>query len=387
MKRKIVKLSEVAIRTTVKCEPEISDSVRWVGADHLDEGDFTVKRWSTTDDPLFPPTFKFAVKSGSVLIHSRNPKKIATLNFDAITGEKFFCLLPKTPALLHPSFLAYQLQSGHFFEYVMNRFTGSVNKFLNWSALADYEFELPSIEEQHRIVEVMTAVDEHIESLRHQLDVLQTTRKSVLHHLLNAGGEGWTQTTLGQVCRLVKGISYKSSELVGDGEGIPFINLKSIDRGGGFRSDGLKWFQGKPKEGQIVRTGDLVLCCTDLTKEKAILGFPLLVPEVPGIDELCISLDMAKLLVDSEKSSNGFMFLVLQGNQMREFMIAHSSGTTVLHLQTRAIGEARFSLPPLNEQQHIVDEVSKIDGLIKETNSALASTQQLRSALLNKEIS
>ena len=45
-----------------------------------------------------------------------------------------------------------------------------------------------------------------------------------------------------------------------------------------------------------------------------------------------------------------------------------------------------IKLPPLDEQEQIVDEISKIDVLIEETSAALNSTKQLRTSLLNKEI-
>jgi restriction endonuclease S subunit len=53
----------------------------------------------------------------------------------------------------------------------------------------------------------------------------------------------------------------------------------------------------------------------------------------------------------------------------------------------RDLAHVVIFLPTLADQKRIVDEASKIDALIQETNSALAATQQLRSALLNKEIS
>ena len=197
----------------------------------------------------------------------------------------------------------------------------------------------------------------------------------------------WTETTLGEVCRLVKGISYKSDELVAVGEGLPFINLKSIGRGGGFRADGLKWFLGKHKQEQVVRAGDLVLCCTDLTKEKAILGYPLLVPKLVEGDEFCISLDMAALIVDKNLTSNAFLYLVLQGRRMREFMTSHSSGTTVMHLQTRSVGDAKFSLPPLLEQKRIVDMVSSVDAYIDALQQQADTARTARNAVLHELLS
>lgn len=175
-----VRLGEVITRTSKRCIPEVSQSMRWIGADHLEEGDLSVRRWSTTDDPMFPPTFCFSVPSGSVLLHSRNPKKVAILPFDAITGEKLFCLAPVDTSALDHRFLAYQLQSDHFHEFVGRWLSGSVNKFLNWTALARYEFALPPIDEQQRIVQVLSSADGATKSYEKVLASADNLRMSLL---------------------------------------------------------------------------------------------------------------------------------------------------------------------------------------------------------------
>jgi hypothetical protein len=119
---------------------------------------------------MFPPTFYFSVSSGSVLLHSRNPKKVAILPFDAITGEKLFCLSPVDKATLDSRFLAYQLQSDHFHEFVGRWLSGSVNKFLNWTALERYEFALPPIEEQRRVVALLSASSATVEAIQVALE-------------------------------------------------------------------------------------------------------------------------------------------------------------------------------------------------------------------------
>ena len=307
------------------------------------------------------------------------------------TGGIDYAVSP-TLAVLHPremdtDFLFYYLQADSLQEQLQTYKRGSTRQSVGMLTLRQLKVFVPPLNEQKRIVDVVSSVDSYIDALQQQAVMARTARNAVLHELLSAGGDDWTEASLGEVCRLVKGISYKSDELVAAGEGLPFINLKSIGRGGGFRPDGLKWFLGKHKEEQVVRTGDLVLCCTDLTKEKAILGYPLLVPKLVEGDEFCISLDMAVLIVDKNSSSNAFMYLVLQGSRMREFMTSHSSGTTVMHLQTRSVGDAKFSLPPIAEQRRIVDVVSSMDEVIQATEQAVIDAKNLRSGLLSDLLS
>ena len=195
--------------------------------------------------------------------------------------------------------------------------------------------------------------------------------------------DGWVETTFRAFALLEKGISYKSSELCDEGEGMPFINLKSIDRGGGYRSDGLKWYSGKFKSSQVVEPGDLILCCTDLTKQKAILGYPILVPAI-GYSRFCISLDLAKILVDEKMILKSFLFLLLQDRRMREFMQSRSSGTTVMHLKTSEVPDVQVALPPLPEQKRIVDLISSVDSYIETLQQELESAKKSRNAVLHE---
>ena len=114
---RIVTLGSVAVRVMEKYEASPDLPEPWVGADHLDEGDLRIKRWSMSDDPVFPPTFKFKYPIGAVLIHSRNPKKVAIAEFAAITGEKIFALSSRDESILSSRFLAYVLQSAKFEDF------------------------------------------------------------------------------------------------------------------------------------------------------------------------------------------------------------------------------------------------------------------------------
>lgn len=153
-----VKLSEVAHRVSTKVVPELSPDTIWVGADHLVEGDSEIRSWGFTDDPMFPPTFKFKVPHDTVLLHSRNPKKVALTRFPVITGEKLFALQSRDTNVLLTDYLLVVLQADDFQDYAVSRSGGSVNKFLNWKPLADYEFALPPLDEQAQIVQMLDSI-------------------------------------------------------------------------------------------------------------------------------------------------------------------------------------------------------------------------------------
>ena len=196
---------------------------------------------------------------------------------------------------------------------------------------------------------------------------------------------GWTKTTLGNHVSLVKGVSYKSSELEeSDQSGRPLINLKCVARGGGYRADGLKYFSGTVKTSQLVSPGDVLIANTDLTRDMSVVGSPVLVPESFGPDEACISLDLSKLGLTSSEFLSGYLFLVLQWGPSRSYMQSLSSGTTVMHLKTAAVGRMPLLLPSIDEQRRIVDLIESVDSYIDALRVQADAARTTRTSLLHK---
>jgi len=174
---------------------------------------------------------------------------------------------------------------------------------------------------------------------------------------------------LGDVVTIVRGISYKSDELVPEG-GLPMVNLRNVGKGGGFRVDGTKYFSGQAKATQILETGDLLISNTDLSKAKDVLGSPFLLPaELSGST---FSLDLSKLVVREELILRKYLYYFLQSPTARDFMKANGQGITVMHLRMRGVPELELPLPKLDVQQRIVealeDHLSRLDKALAEVD-------------------
>ena len=89
-------------------------------------------------------------------------------NIAKYRGEK--CVLGKgacyincNPEIVESSYLYYQLQSPHFKSYIHLMSTGSTIKHISLKTMRDYVFELPSLEDQHRIASILSSLDRKIE--------------------------------------------------------------------------------------------------------------------------------------------------------------------------------------------------------------------------------
>src|SRR5664280_547393 len=103
----------------------------------------------------------------------------------------------------------------------------------------------------------------------------------------------WTTTSLGAVTQLQRGISYTSVQI--DGPGRAFVTLKCFDKGGGFRTDGLKSFSGRVPPQYELSPGDLLISNTDLTRDGDIVGAPALLPQ--SLSGATFSMDVSLSLI------------------------------------------------------------------------------------------
>jgi restriction endonuclease S subunit len=152
-----VRFGDVVVNVNDYYSPDRDGVLPYVAGPNIVGGQLTVTSYGSTDDDDFPPTFKRKFRSSDVLLHSRGIEKLAAVDRPGVTGEKLFVLRSMDESRLLQRFLPWLLMGSLAQRHMRDNFTGSVNKFLNWRPLADFEFDLPSIEEQDRIAGTLWA--------------------------------------------------------------------------------------------------------------------------------------------------------------------------------------------------------------------------------------
>ncbi len=195
------------------------------------------------------------------------------------------------------------------------------------------------------------------------------------------GPEGWEVQQLNRVSTVVRGRSYRKHELVESG-GVPFINLKCMLRGGGFRINGLKRYSGVYNADQRVSRGDIVLAVTDLTQGREILARATLVPRLAeefGV----ISLDVARIVPD-ELADRIALFFALRCTDFSDRVKEYANGSTVLHLSPTHVAEGQIVWPPRALRHRFVEVVEAMVDQVDELNDAGERLGVMRDLLLPK---
>jgi type I restriction enzyme S subunit len=196
---------------------------------------------------------------------------------------------------------------------------------------------------------------------------------------------GWGVVALDEVATFVKGISYKSAHLQDSSTAL--VNLKCINRGGGYREDGLKPYTGPFKPEQKLSPGDIVVAHTDVTQAAEVLGRPARVRSHPDFDTLIASLDLVIVRPSVPHLSHEFVYELLSRDEFREHAYGYSNGTTVLHLNKKALPNYEFVMPPIPIIQSFNDVVSHLFAKSDTNEQQTRTLAALRDALLPRLLS
>lgn len=215
----VVRLSKARAK-----DPEAEGYERVVGLEHIDPGDLRIRRWADIADGT---TFTSVFKPGQVLFGKRRAyqRKVAVADFAGVCSGDIYVLEPSSDALM-PELLPFICQTDAFFDHAVGTSAGSLSPRTNWKSLADFEFLLPPIQEQARIVGVMLAADQLRGSMSMLSEKAQLLRESII-----ADAERSPESKLVELRsvsqKLSVGLAISTSEFFRD-EGVPLIRNQNI---------------------------------------------------------------------------------------------------------------------------------------------------------------
>src|SRR5690606_33827045 len=105
----------------------------------------------------------------------------------------------KDPARLMPELLPFLMQTEAFHSYSIKHSKGSVNPYINFSDLEAFEFLLPPIQEQARLVEALSAYRNADEALGVAADNLTATRSAYISHIIGQSGDAAEKVRVGSL--------------------------------------------------------------------------------------------------------------------------------------------------------------------------------------------
>jgi type I restriction enzyme S subunit len=257
------------------------------------------------------------------------------------------------------------------------RMKGTANVSLKLGDLRDVPVRCPPLPEQHRIVDLMGAVDAYVAAADARVEAARTARTALLTDLLSTPGEDWVETTLGEIAEVVGGSTPKTGvPEYWDGD-IPWITPTEVAA-----LDGRKAVTTKRK----------------ITKAGLASSSARLLPEETVLFTSRATIGAVSLAATPMATNQGFASFIcgekVVPRFLADFLRAHKSdfvsragGNTFLEISRKNVKAFPIALPPLHEQHRIVDLMGAFDGEVHTSEMVAADARVLRTALLTDLLS
>jgi len=294
---------------------------------------------------------------------------------------------------LNPCYLKYYLLSPSVKNKLLGMaFAGATRKALSKVMLDNFEVSIPDITSQARIADILSSLDDKIELNRQMNQTLEEMAQTLFKHHFVDGidkdnlPEGWRMGTFEEHLDVIKGLSYKGSGLTDMHNGIPMHNLNSVYEGGGYKAEGIKYYNGEYKDKHLVSPWDIIVTNTEQGHKLLLIGYPAVIPSFmtgPGI----ITHHIYKLAIKDEVITPQYLYYLLLQPSIREQIISCTNGTTVNMLFADGLKIPVFAIPPKKLVFEFSSTVSNL-WLQSESNHLESQTlTELRDYLLPKLIS
>ena len=310
------------------------------------------------------------VKKGDILFtqSSETPEEVGmasiwTHDLDVYLNSFCFGFRVLDPKKTNPLYLTYLLRSPKYRQAISIEAQGISRYNLSSSRLSSLKLRLHSCEEQQKIAEFFTALDEKIELLVKKIKFTEKLRNGLMYSLLNQQiniGQTekkypqWETLQLKQCVSFFKGGSLAKKDLDDDGDK-PCLLYGELYTTYGCTTSKIISRTNVSSPLVVSRKNDVVLPMSGETAEEIAKATCLLVDDVAYGGDL--------LILRSQMLYGPFLSYAL--NSVHRHSISRiAQGKSVVHINATNLSEISISVPCMEEQILIADCLMHIDNKI-----------------------
>jgi len=382
----MVRFGDVAERVNTKEDRFKTDLVYYVGGDHIETGELRVTGRGVIKEADLGPMFYFGFKPGDILFVTRNPhlRKSAKVDFAGICSEKTLVIATKDERVLLQDYLASVMQSDDFWNFMEENKSGSVNYFVNWSTLADYEFTLPPLPRQRELAELLWAANDLKEAYKKAIAATDEMLKAKFREMFGDSANNtkkWPMPRLGESLMSIdsgKSFVCQATPRTGDYPGI--LKLSAVTYGHyqpgenkAVNSEEEFYPENEVQDGDLLftrkNTEELVGVCAYVEQTPVRLMMP----------------DTIFRLNTKDCYERRFLGMMLNHPDQRRRIqsIAGGTNSSMVNISKERLANLEMILPPLSLQREFVAIAEKAEAAKASLKQSISTLDQVMKGLIN----
>ena len=348
-----VTLKDVVCRIKDKVDKDNTELEFYIGGEHFDNGELRITKKGVIKESTIGPAFHMRFLPGDVLLMSRNPhlRKAGVVDFEGICSDVSYVCRTKDSNVLLQSFLPFIFQTDDFWKFAEENKKGSTNFFLNWSDFEKYEFNLPDIDTQKELAELLWAFEGTKSSYK---DLLEKTDNLVKAQYVMLFGDphdnpkGWPIKSFDDVAIIDANMTSEYEKYAN----YPHIGIDSIEKNTGVLSGYRTVKEDNVISPKHIFGPEHIL----YSKIRPVLNKVAL----PDFEGLC-SAYCYPILVKKDVCNRLFLAHVLRSDYFLEYILAYSTRSQMPKVNKKQIGGFTFPCPPLDLQETFTEIINQAE--------------------------
>ena len=194
----------------------------------------------------------------------------------------------------------------------------------------------------------------------------------------------WKEYKLGNFIKVKHGFAFKGNYIVPDETDKILVTPGNFHIGGGFTSDKYQYYKSEDfPQDYILKSGDIVVTMTDLSKDSDTLGYSAKIPFTKNKKYLH-NQRIGLVQFVSEDVCPDFIYWLLRTKEYQNYIVGSASGTSIMHTSPSRIENYSCLFPPLNTQRRIASILSSLDDKIDLLHRENATLEQMAETLFRQ---
>ena len=275
------------------------------------------------------------------------------------------CIIRADSSKAIPSYLLYYLQL--YKEYLLQLASGGATRnALTKDMVNNLELELPTVEEQQKIVTVLNDIQKKIDCNNAVNENLEQQAQSLFIEMFDSKESNfWKQGVLSDIAEITMGQSPSGNSYNENGQGTVFFQGRAEF---GFRFPTIRLFTSEPK--RIAQKNDTLMSVRAPVGDLNVAH-----------EECCIGRGLAA--IRSKDNHQSFVHYTMFSLQ-RELDVFNGEGTVFGSINRNALNSMPIRVPPIDLMDKFENIASPIDKLIRTNFDENCHLQAIRDSILPK---
>lgn len=322
------------------------------------------------------------LKKGDVLITTRGslgqvsivPDKYEDANINAQ-----IVLIRLNPEKMNNRYLLWSLKSQSSLEQINKLQTGTTLKQLPIGKLKNIEIEVPNLQKQIDISNILDKIQDIIDIRKHQIEDLDNIIKSRFVELFGDQFLGEFKFDQVRINDVINNNVERANKSFKNDDKIKYIDISSIDNKSNTVSKYTEYiFKEAPSRAQQkVEKNDIMIS----TVRPNLNNVAIVLEEN---NQLVASSGFCILRANNDKINAKYLFAIVNNSKFAEYLSSQTTGANYPAVNGNIIKDYYISLPPLESQNEFANFVEQINKLKFETKKSLEEIEKLQKSLMNK---